>query len=60
MLLMHFQLIDKDKSGKISSDELKSVLKAFEEIISDSEINELIRELDLNGDGQLDYEGCSF
>ncbi|ESO02648.1 hypothetical protein HELRODRAFT_161938 [Helobdella robusta] len=51
-----FQVIDVDKSGKISAKELKNVLKNLGDIISDQETDELIREIDLNGDGEVDYE----
>lgn len=53
-----FAMIDNDGSGKISSDELKKVLQSIgEQHISNEEIDEVVREIDLDGDGQIDYEG---
>lgn len=57
-----FAMIDNDGSGKISSAELKNVLRSLgDKHISNDEIEEIIREIDLDGDGQIDYEGrCPF
>ena len=52
-----FMVIDKDGSGKISSVELKAVLRSLGDKTSDADIEEIIREIDLNGDGEVDYEG---
>ena len=52
-----FTMIDEDGSGKIGTAKLKNVLRIIGEKMSDEEIQEVIRELDLNGDGELDYEG---
>jgi calmodulin len=51
-----FDTFDKDKSGKISSDELRQVMTLLGENLSDMEISEMIREADLDGDGQINYE----
>jgi len=52
-----FSMIDKDGSGKISSDELKNILKSIGEKLSDEEVDEIMRDIDLNGDGELDCDG---
>ena len=33
------------------------VMKNLGEVLTDDEIDELIREIDLDGDGQIDYTG---
>lgn len=50
------QVFDKDGNGKISQQELKLVMKNLGENLTDEEINEMIREADDNGDGEVDYE----
>ena len=52
-----FETFDKDKSGKISSDELRQVMSLLGERLTDAEIEEMIQEADTDGDGQINYEG---
>ena len=49
-------MFDKDGNGKISSEELKIVMQNLGERLTDEEINEMIREADNDGDGEVDYE----
>ena len=49
-------MFDKDGNGKISKEELKSVMKNLGENLTDDEISEMIREADDNDDGEVDYE----
>lgn len=51
-----FNVFDKDGSGKISSDELRHIMKSLGEDLTDEEIQQMIREADTNGDGEIDYE----
>ena len=51
-----FALLDKDGSGLISADELKHVVTDFCGKLSDVEVNELLSEADITGDGLLAYE----
>jgi len=51
-----FKVFDTDGNGKISSDELKQVMRNLGEKLTDEEINEMIREADDDGDGEVDYE----
>lgn len=51
-----FKVFDKNGDGKISAEELKTVMLNLGEKLTDDEINEMIREADANGDGQVDYE----
>jgi len=51
-----FALLDKDGSGLISADELKHVVTDFCGKLTDAEVNELLSEADISGDGLLAYE----
>merc|ERR1712100_797365 len=51
-----FALLDKDGSGLISADELKHVVTDFCGKLSEPEVNELLSEADISGDGLLSYE----
>ena len=50
-----FDLIDVDKSGHLSFEEFRQIIRCFESA-SDQEIEALIREADLDGDGQIDFQ----
>lgn len=50
-----FQYFDKDNSGSISLEELRSVLSRGEIGIPDTEIEKLIQEVDVNHDNLIDY-----
>jgi len=52
-----FAMMDKDGSGKVSAAELKQVMRSIGEKLSDDDIDEIIREIDLDGDGEVDLEG---
>lgn len=49
-----FKLFDKDKNGKISIDEFQDVFQ-HDNILSNNWI-EMIKEVDLNGDGEISFE----
>ena len=53
-----FKMFDKDGSGKISIDEMKQALGAELDGQTESEEdwNQLIREVDIDGDGEIDFE----
>ena len=50
-----FSYFDKDASGMISKDELKECLQDEEMQLSDDVLNRMISEVDMNKDGQIDY-----
>jgi calcium-dependent protein kinase len=55
-LKMTFEYFDKDKSGFITRDELRKVLRSEEGLnIPDREIEKLIKEVDFNHDDKIDY-----
>lgn len=51
-----FKIFDKEGNGYISAAELRHVLTSLGERLTDDEIDEVMREADLDGDGQVDYE----
>ncbi|KAL4869489.1 hypothetical protein BDV12DRAFT_167821 [Aspergillus spectabilis] len=51
-----FAVFDKDKSGSISADELRQVLRSIGDDVSDNDVDEMLRLADVNGDGSIDYE----
>ncbi|KAI8336718.1 calmodulin [Chlamydoabsidia padenii] len=51
-----FQVFDKDGNNYISSDELRQVMISVGERLSEQELDEMIREADVDGDGQINYE----
>jgi len=53
-LMMAFEHFDTDKSGYITHDELKEALKAYGN--TDQNIEQILREVDKDGDGRIDYE----
>ena len=52
-----FRVFDKEGNGYISAAELRHVLTNLGERLKDEEVDEMIREADLTGDGQINYEG---
>ena len=50
-----FSLFDKDGNGLISASELKAVMKNVGESMNDTEIEQMIKEVDIDGDGQINY-----
>ena len=55
-----FKVFDKDGNGFISADELRHVMTNLGEKLTDEEINEMIKEADIDGDGHVDYNGESY
>lgn len=54
---MHaFKMFDIDKSGAISSDELKQILGRNGKNIPEEVWDDLIKEIDINGDGEITFD----
>ena len=51
-----FELFDKDSSGTITTKELGTVMRNLGQNPSEEELKQLIREVDLNGDGTIDFK----
>ena len=49
-----FKVFDRDNDGFISAAELRHVMASLDENLTDAEIDEVIREVDMNGDGRID------
>ncbi|KAF3177586.1 hypothetical protein EYR41_008762 [Orbilia oligospora] len=51
-----FNVFDKDKTGTIDATELRLVMKALGENLTDEQIEEMIKEADKDGNGTIDFE----
>lgn len=51
-------MFDKDNSGKIDSSEIASLLSGeeFRDVYSKAQLQSAIKEVDENGDGEIDFE----
>ncbi|ROT36915.1 calmodulin [Sodiomyces alkalinus F11] len=54
-LVAAFEVFDKDGSGSVSPSELRSVLISLGQRHSDEEIDEMVRQADLDRNGSIDY-----
>ncbi|CAM9531984.1 unnamed protein product [Heterosigma akashiwo] len=51
-----FKVYDKDGNGFISAAELRPIMTILGEKLTDEEVDGMIREADIDGDGQINYE----
>ena len=51
-----FKLLDNDESGKISYDEVKRMLSEDSTLFSDEDFKKMITDIDIDGDGEIDFE----
>ncbi|XP_049818081.1 calmodulin-beta isoform X2 [Aethina tumida] len=51
-----FRVFDKNNDGLISSTELRHVMTSLGEKLTEEEVDDMIKEADLDGDGQVNYE----
>ncbi|XP_010466587.1 PREDICTED: calmodulin-like protein 11 [Camelina sativa] len=51
-----FKVFDKDQNGYISASELRHVMINLGEKLTDEEVDQMIKEADLDGDGQVNYD----
>lgn len=50
-----FQVFDKDQTGYIGVGELRYILTSIGEKLSDSEVDELLKGVNVTSDGNVDY-----
>ncbi|KAL5013217.1 hypothetical protein ScPMuIL_007487 [Solemya velum] len=50
-----FQTLDQDNDGFITTRELRFALKLRDDCFSKQEIDQIVNEADINGDGRIDY-----
>ena len=55
-----FQVFDKQGTGMISVHDLKLSLTTLGERLADEELDELIREVDQDGEGMVNYQGAHY
>ena len=55
--LQAFKMFDTDGDGFIDASELRHLLTNLGEKLSEVEVDEMIREVDMDGDGKVDYKG---
>lgn len=55
-LLEAFKVFDKDGNGKISAHELRYVMLSSGEDLTEQDIQEMVMEADIDGDGFIDYQ----
>lgn len=53
-LRLAFEVFDTDRSGRITADELSSVMHQFG--LTDAELAEMLKEVDVDGDGTIGFE----
>ena len=51
-----FQIFNTENNGLISNQELFHIIRTFGETLTDDEIEEIIAEADVDGDGYINYE----
>ena len=59
-LLEAFRVFDRDGDGHISTTELRMVMLNIGEKMSEEEVENMIKEADEDGDGQVNYDGQYF
>ena len=51
-----FEIFDKNKDGNITANELANVMKSLNMDPTEDELHEMIDEVDLDGNGEIDFE----
>ena len=54
-----FKMFDADGDGFIDASELRHLLTNLGEKLSEVEVDEMIKEVDMDGDGKVDYKGSN-
>lgn len=58
--LVFRRVFDKNNDGLISSSELRHVMTNLGEKLSEAEVDDMIKEADMDGDGLVNYSGEKF
>lgn len=56
-ILEAFRVFDNDGNGSISKDELRFAMRTLGGKVKERELDDLMQEADLNGDGHINYSG---
>ena len=51
-----FKLFDRDGSGEITASEIKDILGSGKKLANESIFDDIIKEVDVNGDGVISFE----
>ena len=54
-----FRLYDKEGNGYIKTSDLREILRALDDKLTDDELDEMITEIDTDGSGTVDFDGES-
>ena len=57
LLIPPNRMFDKDGDGFIDAAELRHLLTNLGEKLTEQEVDEMIREVDIDGDGKVNYQG---
>lgn len=52
-----FRLYDKEGNGYIKTSDLKDILRALDDKLTNNELDEMIAEIDTDGSGTVDFDG---
>ena len=55
-LLAAFEIFDKDRDGALSTKELGTVLRNLGKYPNEDELDELVKEIDLDGSGKIEFD----
>jgi calmodulin len=57
LIIPNRRVFDKNNDGLISSSELRHVMTNLGEKLSEEEVDDMIKEADMDGDGMVNYNG---
>ena len=52
-----FKVFDKNDSGYLTADELRDALTKLGEKLTDEEVDDMLKDADMDEDGKINYEG---